>query len=209
MLSTYLRLALTTVPLCLFTMGCHRPAQAPSQRTTAVPEVRIGAASRAAHRAAFWTPGRAPGWGLPSPVNLDPRIVLHQLPGLVAPGPGAAPAPLATASGHRAATFARLQHGKRYCWGGNGPDCFDCSGLTSVAWKRAGTSIPRTSTQQRQRLPGVPMGALAEGDILWRPGHVGMYVGDGWAIHAPGRGKRIQYQRAKRFHEAHRPVAGH
>jgi hypothetical protein len=52
------------------------------------------------------------------------------------------------------------------------------------------------------------MVTLVPGDILWRPGHVGIYVGDGWAIHAPGTGRRIAYQRAEKFREAHRPTAG-
>lgn len=151
------------------------------------------------------------GWQLPPPPALPWAVPLGfpSLPGLPPPitPPGIPPA---TVAGQRAALYARGQHGKRYCWGGTGPDCFDCSGLTSVAWSRAGTTIPRTSGQQRQKLQLVPMSALKPGDVLWRPGHVGLYVGDGLAIHAPGREKTIAYQAASRFREAHRPLAtGH
>jgi cell wall-associated NlpC family hydrolase len=130
-----------------------------------------------------------PGWQLPAPQRQprDPRR-----------------APPALANGRAAAAYAEMQRGKPYCWGGAGPDCFDCSGLTSTAWRKAGRPIPRTSGEQRE-LPPVPMAALELGDILWRPGHVGIYVGRGMTIHAPGRGKPIAYQRADRFLEAHRP----
>lgn len=96
-------------------------------------------------------------------------------------------------------------HGRPYCWGGTGPDCYDCSGLTYTAWRAAGLTIPRTSELQHTKLRAVEMQYLAPGDILWRPGHVGLYVGNGWAIHAPGTGKPVQYQAAAKFAAAHRP----
>src|SRR4029453_9526198 len=34
--------------------------------------------------------------------------------------------------------YARAQVGKPYCYGGSGPGCFDCSGLTMMAWRQAG-----------------------------------------------------------------------
>jgi cell wall-associated NlpC family hydrolase len=114
-------------------------------------------------------------------------------------------AELPRARGHHAASIAMSFHGRPYCWGGTGPDCFDCSGLTFAAWSAAGRAIPRTSAAQHQKLASVPMHALEPGDILWRPGHVGLYVGEGWAIHAPGRGKPVQYQPAAKYRAAHRP----
>src|SRR5687768_4595064 len=43
---------------------------------------------------------------------------------------------------------ALAQRGDPYAWGGSGPSSFDCSGLTSYSWARAGISIPRTSSAQ-------------------------------------------------------------
>jgi peptidoglycan DL-endopeptidase CwlO len=108
--------------------------------------------------------------------------------------------------GERAAAAAMSWQGRPYCWGGAGPDCFDCSGLTWAAWRAAGVPIPRSSDAQHEALLSVSMETLAPGDILWRPGHVGMYVGRGWVVHAPGTGKAVQLQAAWKFESAHRPV---
>ncbi len=108
--------------------------------------------------------------------------------------------------GERAAAFAQSMLGRPYCWGGKGPSCFDCSGLTYSSWRSVGVSIPRTSGAQHSKLPAVSMARLQPGDILWRPGHVGIYIGNGWAIHAPQRGKPVQYQAAHKYRAAHRPA---
>jgi len=80
--------------------------------------------------------------------------------------------------------FAEAQVGKRYCWGGTGPSCFDCSGLVQAAWRWAGVKLPRTSAAQGRALVEVPFEDVRPGDILWWPGHVGLYVGGGEMIDA-------------------------
>jgi cell wall-associated NlpC family hydrolase len=95
--------------------------------------------------------------------------------------------------------------GRPYCWGGEGPHCFDCSGLTYAAWRAAGRVIPRTSEAQRARLMRVALAEVRAGDIVWRPGHVGVYIGDGWVVHAPRTGEPVRYQPAHRYVEALRP----
>jgi peptidoglycan DL-endopeptidase CwlO len=105
--------------------------------------------------------------------------------------------------------FAESQVGKRYCWGGTGPSCFDCSGLASVAWREAGGApIPRTSRDIAARLPEVPLEDVRAGDILWWPGHVGIYAGDGWMIDALGRRHGVVRRRATDPHRAFRPELG-
>lgn len=112
--------------------------------------------------------------------------------GSAAPPPRRAPAGwphrandgLATPRSAAAVTFAYAQVGKRYCWGGAGPECFDCSGLVQSAWRRGGVLLPRTSDAQGRALLEVDPSDVRPGDILWWPGHVGLYVGGGAMIDA-------------------------
>jgi cell wall-associated NlpC family hydrolase len=92
--------------------------------------------------------------------------------------------PSAGARARQVVAFAEAQIGHRYCWGGKGPDCFDCSGLVLRAWGSVGVPLPRTSTAMGEALADVPLDDVRAGDILWWPGHVGIYAGDGWAIEA-------------------------
>lgn len=84
--------------------------------------------------------------------------------------------------------------GKPYAWGGNGPNCFDCSGFTSYVYKHAeGKTIPRVSSQQAKYGTFVSRGNYLPGDLLYfattgtgNPSHVGIYVGNNTFIHASG-----------------------
>ncbi|MGW8746143.1 C40 family peptidase [Streptomyces sp. WAC 04229] len=98
-------------------------------------------------------------------------------------------------AGDRAVRFAVEQLGKPYEWGAEGPASYDCSGLTSVAWDRAGTAIPRTSQEQWARLERVPLGELRPGDlVVYFPEatHVAMYLGDGMVVQAPRPGAEVK-----------------
>jgi cell wall-associated NlpC family hydrolase len=97
------------------------------------------------------------------------------------------------------------QLGKPYVYAGAGPDTFDCSGLTMMAWAAAGVSMSHNSEAQYARFPRVPMDQLRPGDILWAPGHVGIYVGNGAVIHAPHTGDVVRYINASYFDGAVRP----
>jgi cell wall-associated NlpC family hydrolase len=85
---------------------------------------------------------------------------------------------------HQVAVLAALtQLGTEYqSYGSNPRTGFDCSGLTSWAWRQAGVWIPRSSGEQiaaaepRRRL------TAHAGDIVYYPGHVSLYLGVGWAI---------------------------
>jgi cell wall-associated NlpC family hydrolase len=94
--------------------------------------------------------------------------------------------------------FAQAQVGKRYCWGGTGPGCFDCSGLVQAAWRWGGVALPRTSAAQGRALHDVPVDRVRPGDILWWPGHVGLYVGGGEMIDAYHSGAGVVRRRAAR-----------
>jgi peptidoglycan DL-endopeptidase CwlO len=93
----------------------------------------------------------------------------------------------------RAVVFALAQRGKPYRWGAQGPDAFDCSGLTRAAWRAAGVAIPRTAAGQSAGLRQV-RGRLQPGDLLIYKSrgpsrrHVAMVVGRGRMVEALGRG---------------------
>ncbi|WP_328493987.1 NlpC/P60 family protein [Streptomyces sp. NBC_00414] len=97
--------------------------------------------------------------------------------------------------GGEALRYAVEQIGKPYEWGAEGPDSYDCSGLTSRAWDTAGRPIPRTSQEQWAVLPRVPLPDLRPGDlVVYFPEatHVAMYLGDGMVVQAPRPGARIK-----------------
>ncbi|WP_030300814.1 C40 family peptidase [Streptomyces katrae] len=100
----------------------------------------------------------------------------------------------ASESGKKAIQYATAQMGKPYVWGAEGPDSFDCSGLTSQAWRAAGKGIPRTSQEQLRLLPKVAIKDMRPGDLIIYfddASHVGMYVGDGAIVHAPRPGRSV------------------
>ncbi|MFC8658861.1 C40 family peptidase [Streptomyces parvus] len=100
-----------------------------------------------------------------------------------------------TRQGGDAVAYAVRQIGKPYVWGAEGPDSFDCSGLTSQAWSAAGRTIPRTSQEQWKRLPRVPVSALRPGDLVIyfpKATHVALYIGDGLVVQAPRPGAKVK-----------------
>ncbi|MEU8100241.1 C40 family peptidase [Streptomyces rubiginosohelvolus] len=100
-----------------------------------------------------------------------------------------------TRQGGDAVAYAVRQIGKPYVWGAEGPDSFDCSGLTSEAWSAAGRTIPRTSQEQWKQLPRVPVSALRPGDLVIyfpKATHVALYIGDGLVVQAPRPGAKVK-----------------
>lgn len=90
--------------------------------------------------------------------------------------------------------FACDQIGKPYVWGAAGPDAYDCSGLTMMAWRQAGVYLPHNAAAQRNVTRYVDRSELQPGDLVFYNGlsHVGIYVGGGWIVHAPQAGQPVQ-----------------
>jgi cell wall-associated NlpC family hydrolase len=104
-----------------------------------------------------------------------------------------------------AVAFASVQVGKRYCWGGIGPSCFDCSGLVSRAWAAVGVRLPHSSEAIASALSEVPLDDVRAGDVLWWPGHVALYAGGGWTIEALDARDGVVRRAAKDPRRAFRP----
>jgi len=100
----------------------------------------------------------------------------------------------ASGSARTALNFAYAQLGKPYCYGGAGPSCFDCSGLTMKAWGAAGVGLPHNAAAQYSATRRVAFADLQPGDIVFfdNLGHDGMYVGGGKMVHAPHTGTDVQ-----------------
>ena len=72
---------------------------------------------------------------------------------------------------------------------------FDCSGLTTYAWGKAGVGLPRNSRAQYNALPKIPKQLAQPGDLIFnhRPiSHVAIYLGNGTMVHAPQPGSVVR-----------------
>jgi len=105
------------------------------------------------------------------------------------------PAPPPNSKANIAVDKALSLLGKQYCWGGSGPTCYDCSGLTMISWDAAGVYLPHYSGDQFADSTPVPIADIMPGDLLfYGPGgdeHVAMYVGHGTMIEAPYTGAYV------------------
>jgi len=73
--------------------------------------------------------------------------------------------------------YAVAQAGKSYCWGGDGPSCYDCSGLVYEAYLAAGIQLPRTTYEMLDSplLVQISRSQARRGDLaFFGPGHVEM-----------------------------------
>lgn len=101
-----------------------------------------------------------------------------------------------------AVKFACAQIGKRYVFAADGPDSYDCSGLTMAAWAQAGVKLPHNAKAQRSAVPSVSRSELRPGDLVFYYSdihHVGMYAGYAngvhWIVHASRPGVPIQMRK--------------
>ncbi|MGR6317541.1 NlpC/P60 family protein [Micromonospora soli] len=108
---------------------------------------------------------------------------------------GKCPAVPITGSGGVAAKTACKQIGKPYVWAANGPDSFDCSGLTQYAWAAAGVQLAHYTGDQWTSGVAVSKANLRTGDLVFFYSdhhHMGIYVGSGLIVHAPHTGDVVR-----------------
>ena len=106
------------------------------------------------------------------------------------------------ASGAAAVAWASAQVGKMYVYGAAGPDTFDCSGLTMMAWRNAGVNINRTSRDQYKGVLKISYDDLRPGDLVfWSTDpndpndvyHVAMWIGGGQIVEASRPGVPLRF----------------
>ena len=138
--------------------------------------------------------------------------------GPAAPGPGAGQggdsgAPSGSARVETVVNRALSQLGTPYAWGGgdaNGPTRgirdggvadshgdynkigFDCSGLMIYAFAGIGKALPHYTGYQYTAGPQYPVATRQRGDMLFWPGHVALYLGDGRMVEAPQSGDVVK-----------------
>lgn len=100
----------------------------------------------------------------------------------------------------KAIAVAKANLGVPYVWGGTTPRGFDCSGLVSYSFGRAGRWLPHSAAQMFYT-KGYRVSSLQAGDLMFfgpnkasRPTHVAIYIGGGKMIQAStSRGVSITY----------------
>lgn len=92
-----------------------------------------------------------------------------------------------------------------YRWGGKSPLGIDCSGLCSMAYMLNGVFIYRDA----KIVEGFPIKEISfeqiqKGDLLYFPGHIAMYMGDGLYVHSSLGGNEVNINSLNESHPQYR-----
>ncbi|WP_310373798.1 C40 family peptidase [Catenuloplanes atrovinosus] len=110
-----------------------------------------------------------------------------------------------TGDAGRVVEYALDQVGKPYRRNAAGPGSYDCSGLVSVAYRKAGVKLPHSSHGIARKGKKVRRADLRPGDVvLPQSGHVGIYLGDGKMVHAATPRKGVVVSKMYGFSTARR-----
>lgn len=87
--------------------------------------------------------------------------------------------------GKKIAKYGLQYIGNKYVYGGTSlTNGIDCSGFTYRVYEAFGYSLPRTSYSQRSSGREVSYDSAQPGDLILYSGHVGIYIGSGYIVHA-------------------------
>ncbi len=102
------------------------------------------------------------------------------------------------ANGYGAAALAAAatQIGDPYVSGAEGPNAYDCSGLTQWAYGQANVQLTRTTYTQQNDGVKIGRSQLKPGDLVFfnSLSHVGLYAGNNTILHAPKPGASVRYE---------------
>lgn len=99
----------------------------------------------------------------------------------------------------RVTDLARALVGTPYRYGGDTPRGFDCSGFIRYVYRKAANlTLPHSSRRLFAAGRAVPRGQEEPGDLIFYstrgggPTHVGVYLGQGRFVHAPGESDAVK-----------------
>ncbi|MGL4172989.1 MAG: C40 family peptidase [Actinomycetota bacterium] len=115
------------------------------------------------------------------------RSVQAEAPAIKAGAPGSAE------FGATVLEIAARYQGVPYLYGGTDPSSgLDCSAYTQLVFRQVGISLARTSDQQRGAVRFISRSEAQPGDLVFFPGHVGIYAGNGMMWHSPKPGQSVK-----------------
>ncbi|GAA4384884.1 C40 family peptidase [Brevibacterium sp. NPDC049920] len=90
--------------------------------------------------------------------------------------------------------IAKQYVGVPYVYGGTTPSGWDCSGYIAFVYDKVGVNLPRTSGAQKAAGTVVSASEAKPGDLVFSPGHIGIYAGNGMMYDAGSPSSGTSYR---------------
>lgn len=99
---------------------------------------------------------------------------------------------------------AKLYLGTQYRWGGKTSMGIDCSGLCSMAYLLEGIVIYRDAVLKEEYMRKIEREEIKKGDLIFWPGHIGMYIENGKFIHSTSSRNGVVINSLNKEHKDYR-----